>query len=169
MNATAAVPAVASAALIGDTAWKLVGIRHAPNGQKCGHCPRVIQNLYDVVNLATGQEVTMGRGCCKRITGWKLTLAEARRLADLAARETAALERWGTDYRLALALGEFPDNRAQSVCGGLVSYMLDGSGEQYIARLLPTVPDILARLGLTGVPLEELEARAATYRAARLA
>ncbi|MFC8332760.1 hypothetical protein [Streptomyces olivaceus] len=163
MNATASV------ALIGDTSWKLVGIRHAPNGQRCGHCPRVIQNLYDVVNLSTGREVTMGRGCCKRITGWKLTLAEARRLADLAARETAALEQWGEGYRLALALAEFPDDRAQKVCGGLVSYMLDGSGDQYIARLLPAVPDILARFGVTGVPLEELEARAAEYRAARLA
>ncbi|MBP5930459.1 hypothetical protein [Streptomyces scabiei] len=113
--------------------------------------------------------MTVGRGCCKTVTGWTLTAAEARRLADLAAREAAALVRWGDDYRRALALGEFPHDRAATVCGALVSYMLDGSGERTITRLLPTFPDLLATLGLDGVPLEELESRAAEYRAARLA
>lgn len=160
--------AAASAALIGTSAWKLVRVRTAPNGRQCDHCPRTVKNLFDLANLATGEEMTVGRGCCKTVTGWTLSAAEARRLADLAAREAAALVRWGDDYRRALALGEWPDDRAQNVCGALVSYMLDGSGERTIARLLPTFPDLLDRLGLAGVPLEELEARAADYRAARL-
>ncbi|QPL14142.1 hypothetical protein QEH48_gp113 [Streptomyces phage TurkishDelight] len=163
----ATVPA--SAALIGTSAWKLVRVRNAPNGEPCGHCPRVLKTVYDLANTETGEEMTVGRGCCKTVTGWTLTAAEARRLADLAAREAAALVRWGDDYRRALALGEFPNDRAATVCGALVSYMLDGSGERTITRLLPTFPDLLAALGLDGVPLEELEARAAEYRAARLA
>lgn len=162
----ATVPA--SAALIGTSAWKLVRVRNAPNGEPCGHCPRTLKNLYDLANTETGQEMTVGRGCCKTVTGWTLTAAEARRLADLAAREAAALVRWGDDYRRALALGEFPNDRAATVCGALVSYMLDGSGERTITRLLPTFPDLLASLGLDGVPLEELESRAAEYRTARL-
>jgi hypothetical protein len=161
--------AAASAALIGSSAWKLVRVRNAPNGQRCDHCPRDLKNLYDLVNTATGQELTVGRGCCKTVTGWTLTAAEARRLADLAAREAAALVRWGNDYRRALALGEWGDDRAATLCGALVSYMLDGSGERTIARLLSTLPDLLARLGLADMELEELEARAAEYRAARLA
>ncbi|MFU0240421.1 hypothetical protein ACKI1J_32370 [Streptomyces scabiei] len=160
--------AAASAALIGSSAWKLVRVRTTPNGEQCGHCPRLLKNVYDLANTETGQEMTVGRGCCKTVTGWTLTAAEARRLADLAAREAAALTRWGDDYRRALALGEFPDDRAATLCGALVSYMLDGSGERTIARLLHTFPDLLDRLGLAGVPLEELEARAAEYRAARL-
>lgn len=157
-----------SAALIGTTPWKLLRVRTAPNGRQCDHCPRTLKNLYDLAHTKTGQELTVGRGCCKQLTGWSLTTAEARRLADLATRETAALNRWGDDYRRALALAEWPDDRAQTVCGSLVSSMLDGSGERTITRLLSTLPDLLDRLGLTGTSLEELEARAAQYRAARL-
>lgn len=58
--------------------WDLVDIRTTKAGETCGHCGRTLQNLYDIRNTTTGETMTVGRGCCKAVTGWTLTLAEAK-------------------------------------------------------------------------------------------
>ncbi|MER0477067.1 hypothetical protein ABR737_01610 [Streptomyces sp. Edi2] len=82
------------AAKIGTTDWNLIGIRSSQAGQKCDHCPRSLKNLYDVENRVTGQTMTVGRGCCKKVTGWTLTAAEAARLLRVAAIEARQAAVW---------------------------------------------------------------------------
>jgi FAD/FMN-containing dehydrogenase len=84
--------ATKTAARIGTTDWNLTGIRTTAAGETCGHCGRTLRNLYDVRNAITGQTLTVGRGCCKKVTGWNLELAEARnmlRYAEAVARRAA--------------------------------------------------------------------------------
>ncbi|CAL9611253.1 hypothetical protein SUDANB1_05630 [Streptomyces sp. enrichment culture] len=79
-------------ARIGDTDWNLTAIRSSREGQRCDHCGRLLKHLYDVTNARTGQALTVGRGCCKKVTGWTLAAAEAARLlrhAEQEAREAA--------------------------------------------------------------------------------
>jgi hypothetical protein len=143
----------------GTTAWKLTGSRTAPHGATCDRCPRTLRNLYDLTDTATGETMTVGRGCLKKVTGWTLTAAQAARLLAQAEREAAALATWGDDFRAARAVAQFPDHdRAQIVGGGLMSYMLDGSPEHMIAPLLAELPALVAELGFAGAPLAELVA-----------
>lgn len=65
------------AAKIGDTAWYLTKILHTEG--VCDHCGRQLKHLYEVVNPA-GVEMTVGRGCVKKLTGWTVSYAEAQRL-----------------------------------------------------------------------------------------
>lgn len=92
MNANAT--ATASAAPIVSSPWKLTGIRSTPEGQRCDHCPRTLKNLYDLTNTETGQAMTVGRGCCKKVTGWSLTTAEARRLLNHARQQERQASVW---------------------------------------------------------------------------
>ncbi len=88
-------------AQIGTTDWHLTGIRTSPAGETCGHCPRTLKNLYDVENSQTGQTMTVGRGCCKNVTGWTLSAAEAARIlrtAERQARKAAAWAEFTTQY-----------------------------------------------------------------------
>lgn len=78
------------------SSWELAGIRSAPEGQKCDHCPRTLKNLYDVRNTATGETMTVGRGCCKAVTGWTLTLAQARQEIQRQEAAKRAQDRWDT-------------------------------------------------------------------------
>lgn len=67
-------------AQIGTSDWHLAGIRTSPGGETCDHCPRTLKYLYDVTNTKTGQTKTVGRGCCKKVTGWTLAASEAARI-----------------------------------------------------------------------------------------
>jgi hypothetical protein len=81
-------------AQIGTTDWQLTGIRTS-SGTGCDHCGRRLKNLYTVVNRVTGQTLTVGRGCCKAVTGWDLSAAEAARIlraAERTARKDATWE-----------------------------------------------------------------------------
>ncbi|MFF9785625.1 hypothetical protein [Streptomyces nigrescens] len=82
------------AAQIGTTDWNLTGIRTSRAGERCGHCPRTLKNLYDVENRVTGQKMTVGRGCCKKVTGWTLAAAEAARILRAAAIEARQAAVW---------------------------------------------------------------------------
>lgn len=77
------------AAPIGDTAWYLTKILHTAGS--CEHCGRTLKHLYNVVN-PTGQEMTVGRGCVKKITGWALSYAQAEQ-ALRSARRSVELDR----------------------------------------------------------------------------
>lgn len=82
---------VSVAAQIGDTAWYLVAM---PDGSgQCDHCGRNLKHLYRVVNPAS-EELTVGRGCVKRLTGWTLATAEAKRLLWLAERDARRADVW---------------------------------------------------------------------------
>jgi hypothetical protein len=81
-------------ARIGDTDWHLTSIRSSREGQRCDHCPRLLQNLYDVTNQRTGQSLTVGRGCCRKVTGWTLTAAEAARLLRHAQEQARQAAVW---------------------------------------------------------------------------
>lgn len=73
----------AALAPIGDTAWFLVGM---PDGSgQCDHCGRNLKHLYRVVN-PDGAELTVGRGCVKRITGWTSSYAQAKQALCAAER-----------------------------------------------------------------------------------
>ncbi|MEJ8654836.1 hypothetical protein WKI65_44060 [Streptomyces sp. MS1.AVA.3] len=77
-------------ARIGTTDWHLAGIRTGRTGEICDHCGRSLKSLYDVENQTAGQVMTVGRGCCKKVTGWTLSAAEAARIlraAEVAARQ----------------------------------------------------------------------------------
>ncbi|WP_445520493.1 hypothetical protein [Streptomyces sp. NEAU-174] len=76
-------------AQIGTTNWHLAGIRTS-SGTECDHCGRILKNLYDVIDTTNGRKMTVGRGCCKKVTGWSLAASEAARLlraAQAAARQ----------------------------------------------------------------------------------
>lgn len=82
------------AAQIGTTDWQLTGIRNSASA-KCEHCGRKLKNLYDVRNSTTAKTMTIGRGCCKKVTGWTLTAAQAAhalRMAESKARQEAIWE-----------------------------------------------------------------------------
>lgn len=72
-------------ARIATTDWDLTAVRVSA-GETCSHCGRTLRHVYDLRNTATGEVMTVGRTCCKDVTGWSLTLAEAR--AELRYRET---------------------------------------------------------------------------------
>lgn len=80
-------------AQIGTTDWYLTGIRTS-TGTECDHCGRNLKNVYDLVNAATGKPMTVGRGCCKNVTGWTLAAAEAARLLRSATRQAARAAKW---------------------------------------------------------------------------
>lgn len=156
------------AALIGTSDWTLTGIRTAPNGQQCDHCPRTLRNLYDLTNTAKGAELTVGRGCCKRVTGWTLSAAEARRLLVQAEREARALDTWGDTYRTALAVAQFPHDRAQTIAGALVSDMLDRAPQHRVERRAAELPALVDALGYADAPVAELAAAGEAHRRRRL-
>jgi hypothetical protein len=91
--ATGESPALISAR-IGTTDWHLTGIRSSKEGQRCDHCPRRLKHLYDVTNTVTGQALTVGRGCCKKITGWTLSAAQAAQLLRHAAEQARQAAVW---------------------------------------------------------------------------
>ena len=79
-------------AQIGTTDWHLTGIRTSRAGETCGHCGRTLKNLYDLINTTSGAKLTVGRGCCKNVTGWTLAAAQAAQLlraAQIEARQAA--------------------------------------------------------------------------------
>lgn len=88
-----------TAAPIGDTAWYLVKILHVEGC--CDHCGRSLKHLYEVVN-PEGREMTVGRGCVKRITGWTLSYAQAQQALRSAARGVEM------DRRRAIVSAEYP-------------------------------------------------------------
>lgn len=80
------------AAQIGDTTWYLIKILHTEG--VCDHCGRQLKHLYEVVN-PDGAEMTVGRGCVKKLTGWTVSYAEAQRLlycAELDRRKSVVTE-----------------------------------------------------------------------------
>lgn len=80
--------------------WELTGIRKGAD-ETCGHCARTLRHLYDVRNTATGETMTVGRGCCKAVTGWTLTLAEAQaqlRYAQAVVRRAAKWDTFAAQY-----------------------------------------------------------------------
>jgi hypothetical protein len=81
-------------AQIGTTDWHLTGIRTSAAGETCGHCPRTLKNLYDVTNSRTGQAMTVGRGCCKKVTGWTLSASEAARILRAAQQRAKRDAAW---------------------------------------------------------------------------
>lgn len=83
-------PAV-TAPRIGNTDWRITG-KNAQGGT-CDHCGRVLKHCYTVTDPA-GQDMTVGRGCVKALTGWTLTAAEAARLVWQAERETLRAANW---------------------------------------------------------------------------
>lgn len=82
---------VTPAAPMGTTGWYLVGRR--VDSASCGHCGRTLKILFDVVT-SDGTEMIVGRGCVKKLTGWNLTEAEARRLLWLAERDRKRATTW---------------------------------------------------------------------------
>ncbi|MFG2404241.1 hypothetical protein ACGFR8_07855 [Streptomyces brevispora] len=112
--------------------------------------------------------MTVGRGCCKRVTGWPLSAAEARRLLDQAQREARALEAWGDRCRTALAVGRFPRDRAQTIGSALVSDMLDGAPQHRVERRAAELPALVGALGCAGAPLADLVAVGEVHRRRRL-
>lgn len=86
-------------ARIGGTAWYLTSIADLEGG--CDHCGRTLKHLYHVVN-PEGVEMTVGRGCVKKITGWTLSYAQARQMLA-AAHRGAELRR-----RRAVVAADYP-------------------------------------------------------------
>ena len=76
-TAAAPRPARTPAARIGTTGWYLTGLQRFPAGPPCDHCNRSLHHLYDVTERATGRSMTVGRKCCKKVTGRTLDHAEA--------------------------------------------------------------------------------------------
>jgi hypothetical protein len=83
-----------TSARIGTTDRRLTAIRHSKEGQRCDHCPRQLKRLYDVTNTVTGQALTVGRGCCKTITGWTLSASQAAHLLRHAAEQARQAAVW---------------------------------------------------------------------------
>lgn len=54
--------------------WKLTG--QPEGGGECEHCGRNLVHRYSVTS-SKGQQMTVGRGCLKSVTGWTLTAAQA--------------------------------------------------------------------------------------------
>jgi len=83
------------AARIANTDWYLTAI-HSGTGD-CDHCGRTLKHLYTVRNGQTGEDMIVGRGCCKKVTGWTLTAAQAARAlrgAEAKARADATWDRF---------------------------------------------------------------------------
>lgn len=76
---------------LGQTGWYLVG---RPAGSAaCDHCGRTLKHCYLVVN-ADAEEMTVGRGCVKKLTGWNLTDALAERMLKIAERNARRAANW---------------------------------------------------------------------------
>jgi hypothetical protein len=76
---------------LGNTGWYLVG---RPLGSAaCDHCGRTLKYCYLVVN-ADAEEMTVGRGCVKKLTGWTLTAAMAERMIKIAERNARRAANW---------------------------------------------------------------------------
>lgn len=88
-------------ARIGESDWGLVSIGH--QGGVCQHCDRELKHVYTVRNAVTGETMTVGRTCCKAVTGWTLALAEAKRLVWYAQKQIERATNW--DH----FTGAFPD------------------------------------------------------------
>lgn len=88
-------------AQIGTTDWHLTGINSL--GGVCDHCDRVLTHVYTVRNAVTGKTMTVGRACCKKVTGWTLAAAEAARILAAAQRREQRAAVW------ALFSQEHPD------------------------------------------------------------
>lgn len=95
-------------AQIGTTDWQLTGIGH--NGGTCEHCDRNLTHVYAVRNAQTGHNMTVGRSCCKKVTGWTLAAKEADRILayaeKLARREAAWIEFTAEQPALAAAMDD---------------------------------------------------------------
>jgi hypothetical protein len=76
---------------LGNTGWYLIG-RPAESGT-CEHCGRALKYCYRVVN-ADAVEMTVGRGCVKKLTGWTLTAAIAERMIKIAERNARRAANW---------------------------------------------------------------------------
>lgn len=78
-------------AAIGNTDWKLVGM---PAGAgECDHCGRALKHLYAVADPA-GRDMIVGRGCVKKLTGWTLAAAEAKRILWYEAAKARRAAAW---------------------------------------------------------------------------
>jgi hypothetical protein len=82
---------VTTGAPLGSTGWRLVGL--ATGSASCEHCNRALKYLYRVVNPA-GEEMVVGRGCVKKLTGWTLEAAHAARLLRIAERDARRATTW---------------------------------------------------------------------------
>lgn len=82
----------AVSAQIGTTDWHLTGISN--KGGVCEHCDRNLVHVYTVRNAVTGKTMTVGRACCKKVTGWTLAAAEAARILKAAENRTKRDAAW---------------------------------------------------------------------------
>src|SRR6185312_6908680 len=76
---------------LGTTGWCITG--KTADGGICDHCARTLKHCYTVTN-PPGEEMTVGRGCVKVLTGWTLTAGEAGRLVWQAEREVLRATNW---------------------------------------------------------------------------
>lgn len=86
---------------IGDTDWNLTNLNNTPTPVPCDHCDRPVKRGFVITN-PDGQEMRVGRGCVKQLTGWTLETAEAKRMLRQAARIQEIAD------RVATILTEFP-------------------------------------------------------------
>jgi len=77
---------------IGTSDWSLKGIGHT--GGICEHCDRTLKHVYTVHNDVTGKTMTVGRTCCKKVTGWTLALKEAQSLLWFEAKMIERTANW---------------------------------------------------------------------------
>lgn len=89
-----------TAAQIGSTTWYLTKILHIEGS--CDHCGRTLKHLYEVVN-PDGKEMTVGRGCVKKLTGWTLSYAQAEQALR------SALRCAEIDRRRAIVAAAYPE------------------------------------------------------------
>jgi hypothetical protein len=77
------------------TTWQLVGI--TTGEATCDHCGRTLARCFRVVT-PDGDEMTVGRVCSAKLTGYNWKLAQAERAERLRAAEEAAATRYGQLY-----------------------------------------------------------------------
>jgi len=82
----------ATAPQLGNTGWYLVGKHTAGGG--CDHCGRPLANCY-VVADSDAKEMTLGRGCVKKVTGWTLTAAKAEQMLQMIEDDERRAANWG--------------------------------------------------------------------------
>lgn len=77
MSENATTTGLTYSAPIGPSQWRLTAV--ARGSATCDHCDRRLMNTFTVTNPA-GQEMTLGRACCKKVTGYDLSMNEAARM-----------------------------------------------------------------------------------------
>lgn len=88
---TTAQAAITYSAPIGPTQWRLTAVGRGAG--VCDHCGRTLVNTYTVTNPA-GEEMVLGRGHVKLVTGYNLSQAEAARILRHAAECGQRAARW---------------------------------------------------------------------------